>query len=326
MGSRFRVFRSLEEVPPDFGPSALSVGNFDGVHAGHRLILRRVTEIAAEQGLKPSVLTFDPHPAKIVAPERAPRLMTDPQQRCALMRAEGIEQVLVLPFNPEVARLTPQQFVEEVVVKRLGARAVLIGENFRFGHAQAGNARLLEEMGKRLGFAVEAMPALAWRGTRISSSVLRQRVDAGQVARAARLLTRPYALEGHVTPGHGVGARKTVPTLNLATACEVLPKVGVYVTRTTDLDAHWSWESVSNVGYRPTFGGDRLSVESFLLEPLAGEPPRRLRVEFLWRLRDERKFESAEALKAQIMCDARRAQAYFRRVKKWTRQPVCYYS
>src|SRR5579863_676111 len=155
MPPRFRVFRSLDEVPADFGPSVLTVGNFDGLHAGHQRILRRVREIAEERGWKASVLTFDPHPTKVVAPDRSPRLMTLPEERCALFREEGIAQVLILPFNQEVARLTPEEFAERVLVEKLGARAVVIGENFRFGHKKAGDTRLLEAMGQRLGFTTE---------------------------------------------------------------------------------------------------------------------------------------------------------------------------
>jgi len=147
------------------------------------------------------------------------------------------------------------------------------------------------------------------------------------VARAARYLLRPYALDGEVVSVHGVGAKKTVPTLNLATRTEVLPKRGVYVTRTTDLEGGGHWESVTNIGYRPTFGGDdRLSIETFLLEPLTGPAPRVIRVEFLWRLRDERKFESPDALKTQILKDVASATAYFRRLAKWTRQPSFEYA
>jgi len=151
-------------------------------------------------------------------------------------------------------------------------------------------------------------------------------VEAGEVARAGRLLMRPYALEGEVVEGRGVGAKKTVPTLNLAPRSELPPKAGVYVTRTTDLDDGRTWDSVTNVGYRPTFGKDeKLSIETFLLDPLEGDTPRSIRVEFLRRLRDERKFESPEALKAQIFKDVTRARAYFRRSAQWKRQPVLEY-
>jgi len=327
MSAQFRLFHRLDEVPADFGPSALTIGNFDGVHAGHRRILRRVREMAEENGWKASVMTFDPHPTKVVAPDRAPRLMTLPEQRCFLMREEGIEQVLILPFNAEVAQLTPEQFVEQVLVRKLGARAIVVGENFRFGHKEAGDTHLLMSMGKRFGYTTEIVQAVSCRGKQVSSSGLRHLVEAGAVARAGRYLMRPYALEGDVVSGHGVGAQKTVPTLNLATRTEVLPKRGVYVTRTTGLDGGGNWESVTNIGYRPTFGGDdRLSIETFLLDPLAGPAPRSIRVEFLWRLRDEQKFESPAALKTQILKDVARARAYFRRLAKWTRQPIIQYA
>src|SRR5437868_7980050 len=164
MGS-IRVIRDLGEARPDFGPSALTIGNFDGVHAGHRRILRRVREVAAEHGWKPSVLTFDPHPTRVVAPTRSPKLITTPEQRCFLMEEEGIEQALILPFTPELAQLTPEQFVREILVNALGVKAVLVGDNFRFGHKHAGDTRLLKEMGTRLGFSVEVIPAVAIRRT-----------------------------------------------------------------------------------------------------------------------------------------------------------------
>ena len=309
-----RVFRSLEEVPPDFGPSALTIGNFDGVHEGHRRIFRRVCEVAAAQSLKPSVLTFHPHPTRVVAPERAPRLMTSCEERAAIMRAEGIEQVLILPFDREIAQLSPAEFVERILVGKLGVRAVVVGDNFRFGHKQAGNTQLLRELGERFGFTTEVVAAVTIRGMLVSSSALRRLVEAGEVKQAARLLGRAYSLAGEVVSGHGVGRRQTVPTLNLKPESEVFPNIGVYITCTQDLDSGRQWKSVTNVGHRPTFGGDpEIGIETFLLDPLTGETPRRIRVSFLWRLRDERKFETPEALKAQIFRDVNRAQHYFHR-------------
>jgi riboflavin kinase/FMN adenylyltransferase len=314
METAIRIFRSLEEARPEFPPCALTVGNFDGVHAGHRRILRRVREVAEAGGLKPSVLTFDPHPTKVVAPARSPRLLTTPEQRCRLIGQEGITQALILPFTPELAQLSPEEFVRRILIDGLGTRALLVGDNFRFGHKQAGDTRLLVELGKRFGFSVEVVGAVTIRGSVVSSSEIRRLIESGEVARAARLLERPFALEGEIVHGHGVGSRQTVPTLNLATAAEALPAVGVYVTRTHDSGGDRSWPSVTNVGYRPTFGGSELSIETFLLSGLEGETPRRIRVDFLRRLRDERKFDSPEALKSQILKDVRRAQAYFRRV------------
>jgi len=320
MGLEFRIYRSLEELNDRFGPAALTIGNFDGVHAGHRRILRRVVALARERGWKPSALTFHPHPAKIVAPEFAPRLLTTPEQRCQLMRDEGIAQVLIMPFTREVSRLSPEEFARAVLKQRLDARAVLVGHNFRFGYQHAGDAALLAELGGKLGFLSEALPAVAVRGRVVSSSEVRRLVQAGAVSLACRLLERPYALEGEVVPGRGIGARKTVPTLNLAPGAEVLPATGVYITRTRDLANGRAWPSATNVGYRPTFGGDTLLVETFLLEPFEGEPPRAIRVEFLRRLREERRFADAEALKAQILRDAGRAQAYFRRLQAFARR------
>lgn len=317
--SEVRVYRSLAEVPADFGPSALTIGNFDGVHAAHRSILRRVKEIAVERGLKASVLTFNPHPSQVVAPARAPRLMTAPEQRPALMQEEGIEQVLIMPFNLELARLTPQQFVEQVLVDKLGTRAIVLGHDFCFGYKQSGNVEVLRELGVHYGFTTEEVKAVNVRGRLVSSTALRHLITSGQVARAARMLEKSYALEGDVVPGRGVGSKQTVPTVNLRTDSEVLPATGVYVTRTSDLGDARMWPSITNIGYRPTFGDSpELSIETFLLEPLAGATPSRIRVEFLWRVRSERQFPDPQALKQQILHDAGVAQAYFRRRKKWT--------
>jgi riboflavin kinase/FMN adenylyltransferase len=314
MSSAIHIFRSLEAARPVFGPSALTIGNFDGVHAGHRRILRRVAELARQNGWKPSLLTFDPHPTKVVAPTRSPRLMTTPEQRCRLMEQEGIEQVLVLPFTAELAQLTPEQFVRHVLIDALGAKAVLVGGNFRFGHKGAGDTRLLRELGAQLGFVTEVIPAVTiWR-TEVSSSEIRRLIESGNVSRACRLLERPFALDGDVVHGHGIGSKQTVPTLNLSTRGEVMPANGVYITRTKDRNSGNSWQSVTNIGYRPTFGGTGLSIETFLLSHFEGETPRQIRVEFLRRLRDEKKFDSPELLRAQILRDVRRAQAYFRRV------------
>ncbi|MCL4401997.1 MAG: bifunctional riboflavin kinase/FAD synthetase [Acidobacteria bacterium] len=317
-----RIYHSLAEAPSDFGPSALTIGNFDGVHAGHRHIFRRVRETAEERGLKASVLTFDPHPTRVVAPARAPRLMTTPEQRCALMAEEGIEQALILPFNHDVAQLEAAQFVKEILVDKLGARAVLVGDNFHFGHRAGGNAALLRKLGRVHGFTTEIVPAVSVRGRMVSSSSIRQLLEAGKVARAARLLGRPHALEGIVVPGHGIGSRQTVPTLNLAPGTELLPCEGVYITRTRDLDDGRMWPSITNIGRRPTFNGGDLTVETFLIEPLEGAPPRHIHVELLRRVREERKFAGAEDLKRQILRDVERARAYFRRCARWVRRPA----
>jgi len=259
---------------------------------------------------------FHPHPIRIVAPERAPRLLTTPEERARLMHEEGIEQVLILPFNRELAGFEPERFVREIVVSRLDAKAVLVGDNFRFGHLHAGDTHLLAELGRRDGFLVETVDAIRLRGRVVSSSEVRRLVAEGNVSMAARLLARPYALAGPVVSGQGIGSKQTVPTLNLAPVSEVMPARGVYITRAADTESGRRWKSVTNIGVRPTFGGDSVTIETFLLDPLEGESPRAIRVEFLRRLREERRFEDPAALKRQILRDAGRAQSFFRRAER----------
>jgi riboflavin kinase/FMN adenylyltransferase len=312
------IYRSLAEVPPDFGPCAITIGNFDGVHQGHRQIMQRVRAIAREEGWKAAVLTFDPHPSKLVAPARAPRLLTTPEQRARLILEQGIDEVLILPFTPEIARLSPEDFVREILADRLKARAVLVGDNFRFGNRAAGDADKMEELGAQYSFSTEIVGAISSRGRVISSSGIRRAIEDGNVSLACRLLGRPYALQGPVVHGEGRGSKQTVPTLNLETQAEVLPKTGVYITRTRESNGPRSWPSITNIGYRPTFNGSGLTIETFLLSNLDGAPPNEISVEFLRWVREERKFENAEALKAQIFRDVGRAQAYFRRLGQMT--------
>ncbi len=260
-------------------------------------------------------MTFDPHPLQVVAPDRAPKLMSTPLDRCEILREEGIDAVLVLPFNETVAGMGAEEFVREIVAGKLQARAILVGRDFRFGHKHAGDTELLRRLGEPLGFITELIPAVTLRGQRVSSSLVRQLIEQGNVSRACRLLERPYRLEGDVVRGHGIGSKQTVPTLNLAPGAVMTPKVGVYVTRTGDVARGRKWNSITNVGFRPTFDGQSLTIETFLFGEVDAAPER-IRVEFLLRLRDERKFENADALKAQILHDVRRAHRYFRRVQK----------
>jgi len=311
-----RIYRSLDELGGSPEIRALSIGNFDGVHAGHRRILRRVVALARERGWRAMAVTFDPHPAKVVAPERELHLLTTPEERCRLMAEEGIEEVLILPFGLEIARLSPEEFARDILVGRLNAGAVMVGSNFHFGFHQAGDTAGLTELGAEFGFATEVIPAIVLRGRVISSSQIRRLVEAGDVATAGRLLERPYALEGEVVSGRGIGSTKTVPTLNLKALAEVLPATGVYVTRTTDLASGSMWPSVTNVGHRPTFGRAELSIESHVLAALKGVEPHLIRVEFLRRLREERRFPNPEALREQILYDIARARRFFRLVKR----------
>jgi riboflavin kinase/FMN adenylyltransferase len=308
------IYRSLAATLPDFGPCAITIGNFDGVHAGHRKILRRVVALAREEGWKAAALTFDPHPSKLLAPAKAPRLLTTLDQRARMMLEQGIEEILILPFTPDLAALKPEDFVRQILADKLGARAVLVGSNFRFGNRALGDAAMLEELGERFSIETDILPPVVWRKRMISSSEVRRLIEAGDVSKACRMLSRPHLLEGVVVPGEGVGSKQTVPTLNLDTTAEVIPKDGVYVTRTRESNGTREWPSITNIGYRPTFDGRHRTIETYLLAALDGAAPEQISVEFLLRVREERKFESPEALKAQILRDVGRAQTYFRRV------------
>jgi len=309
-----QVFRSIEEARGRFGPCAVTIGNFDGTHIGHQELFREVALLANVHRWSPAVLTFDPHPAKVVAPERAPKRLSTHEERVETMRACGVDRVLILPFDAALAAVAPDAFVREILVGALGTKAVVVGDNFRFGHKHAGNIHLLADLGRELGFATHIEPAIRFRGVVVSSTEVRNAITSGRAGFAGRLLGRPYALSGRVVSGHGIGAKQTVPTLNLAAQNEVLPMAGVYITRTRDLDSERRWNSITNIGMRPTFDGNALTIETFLLSPFDGATPARIAVEVLRRVRDERKFESPEALKAQIFRDVARANAYHRRV------------
>lgn len=311
-----KIFRSMAEVPADFGPSAVAIGNFDGLHRGHRGIMRQLTAAARECGLVATVLTFDPHPAQVLAPDRAPKLIMTIDQRLRAFESEGIEAVLCLPFSIEFARQSPEEFARDVLSGVLHARMVLVGEDFRFGYKQAGTIVTMRELGGRFGFETRPVVLLHHRRERVSSTAIRAMLASGDVSRACRKLTRPFALEGDVVKGDGIGSRQTVPTLNLAPRNEVIPARGVYVTRTVDPDTGREWPSVTNVGLRPTFGGDHLTIETFLLAPLEGETPRRIEVRFLKFIREERKFDSPEALKGQIFRDVAFANRLHARLKR----------
>ncbi len=301
-------------------PRALTIGNFDGLHAGHRRIMSRVVETARRNGWTATVLTFNPHPTRVVAPAKSPKLMTTPEQRAELMRETGIDEVVVMPFTEDLSRLTPEEFVRRILREQLDARAVLVGANFRFGAQHSGDVDTLRRLGEQYGFTTEIIQEVKRHGRVVSSSSIRHILEKGDVALADRLLEHTYVIEGLIVAGRGVGSRQTVPTLNLATDAELVPPSGVYITRTVDPDSSRRWESITNIGFRPTFGDStEQTIETFLLSELDGPTPRRIRLEFLRRVRPERKFASPEELKGQILKDVARARAYFRRLNRWVR-------
>lgn len=299
--------------PPDgLGPCAVTIGNFDGVHIGHQEILERSIDRARANGWKAAALTFDPHPIRVVAPERAPRLMSTLDERLEMFEKLRVDLAVVLRFDRELMRQSPEEFAQRMLVDAIGARWVVVGENFRFGSRHAGDTATLAALGDSLGFGVDAVKPLEAGGEPVSSSRIRALVDEGRMGVARKLLGRPFRLRGRVVSGRGIGKRETVPTLNLEPETELLPPDGVYVTQAVDLGDGRSWPAVSNIGSRPTFGAGERVVETHLLAALEGAAPQRLQVCFHRRLREERQFESAAALKAQILKDVAAAQRFFR--------------
>ncbi len=308
------IFHSLNQIPTDFGPTVASIGNFDGVHRGHQWLLAEIQNSARDLGAKSVAVTFDPHPSRVLRPEGAARLITPIPERIELLRASGIDAVLVLPFTDELCRMSGQAFVAAVLRDGLYAIEVHEGDNFRFGHKAQCHATDLVELGHDLGFRVQIFSPRYIRGIQISSSKIRELIQAGDMTTARALLGRPFSIRSTPASGRGIGGRLTVPTINLAPYTELLPANGVYIT--TMSVAGQTFDAVTNAGNRPTFGEDSYAVETYLLNydpetnPLALSAETPLDLTFLHRLRGERKFASAEALKAQIVQDVAKAKRF----------------
>jgi len=306
-----QIFRKLEELPQHFDRSVVSVGNFDGVHRAHRRVITNMVERARQLNAKSVVVTFDPHPIKILRPSEAPRLLTPRDYRLRLLSETGADALVVLPFSRDLSMMPPFEFAEEVLATALHAVEVHEGFNFRFGHRAEGDVERLREFGQKLGFDVVIYEPMKIRGNVVSSSQIRKLVEAGDMANARHLLARPFTLASTPGRGRGYGTRYTVPTINLAHYDELVPRDGVYVG--TLKVGNETFEAVTNVGNRPTFGTDSFAIESHILNfhpiELTAETP--VELAFLKRLRDEIKFPSVEALKEQIGRDVRRAQRYF---------------
>jgi riboflavin kinase / FMN adenylyltransferase len=308
------VVHSAEEWIARFGEgrkrTAVTIGNFDGVHRGHQEILRRVHTLAAQENLMSGVLTFYPHPAKVLRPEHAPALLLTIDQRLKAIEGSGIDAALVMRFDEALAKLSPEDFVEHFLVNAMRSREVLVGENFRFGHKQAGDVRLLSELGKKWHFHVEVLAPVKEGAVVASSTAIRAALHEGRVEDARELLGRPYALTGEIKTGTGQGRKFVVPTLNLSTEQELLPKSGVYATEA--VVGGKTYRAATNVGNRPTFDGSHTTIESHLFdfnEMLTSGP---LEVRFFKRLRDERKFSGPAELREQILRDIEQAKDYFR--------------
>ena len=302
-----RVLRHLSRVAQPIPRVVLTLGNFDGVHVGHQAILRRAVEQARARGARAVALTFEPHPIAVLAPDRAPPIVQPLHDRLAMLRALGLDVCVVQRFTRAFAGLTPEEFVDDFVRRHLELVHVVVGYNVRFGRNRAGTVDTLRALGARLGFGVDVVGPVEADGQHVSSSLVREVVQSGDVRQARRLLGRPYALRGRVVVGDRRGRTLGFPTANLHPRPRLLlPPDGVYAVSAAIDGRHVP--GVLNIGIRPTFGGARRTVEVHLLD-FSGDLYRRwLVVEFVERLRGECAFSGPEALKAAIAADVARAR------------------
>ncbi|MGC8764150.1 MAG: bifunctional riboflavin kinase/FAD synthetase [Acidobacteriota bacterium] len=303
------LLKDLDRIPPLTAPVILTIGNFDGLHRGHKRILRKVISRAREEGGTSVVVTFEPHPLKVLYPERAPQLIQTLSQKRDILAHLGIQVLLEVPFTAEFGRLPADAFVR-LLCERLAPQEIYIGDDFRFGFQRAGDITFLKSLASELGYEAHAFAKLKVDGVEVSSSTIRRLLLEGEMERAVRLLGRPYIIEGVVAHGDGRGKELGYPTANLSIENELIPARGVYVVAVDDGDPLLR-PAVANLGVRPTFGEGEVTVEVHILEGGGDLYGRRIRCLFFQFLRPERKFPSPGALKAQIAEDVERAKAYF---------------
>jgi riboflavin kinase / FMN adenylyltransferase len=302
-----------DDPPPRWHDPVLALGNFDGLHRGHAKIIDRVRRRAGERGGTPAAMTFDPHPSRIVRPDKAPALLMTTEQRLEALSRAGMQGVAVLRFTREMSLWDPEMFVRTVLVEWLHVAEVWVGANFLFGHDRAGTFTVLRSLGSRFGFRAEKIDAVRYKDFVVSSTRIRRLVSEGRVDEAGALLGHHFFIDGTVVRGAERGREIGFPTANLQTANELLPPAGVYAT-TASVNGI-AWPSVTNVGLRPTFADvDRIQIETHLLDATRDLYGAQVRLSFVQRLRDERKFPDVDALRAQIDADCRSARRLFGRI------------
>jgi len=306
-----QIYRSLTELPSNLGPAVATIGNFDGVHCGHRWVIAEVIARARARNLRSLAITFDPHPVRVLHPEVALKLITPLQQRLDLLASTGLDTAIVLPFTYDLSLLSARQFASGILRDTLQVVEVHEGDNFRFGHDAQAGADTLEQLGRELGFAVSIYPPRSLRGMPISSSRIRSLISEGNLSATRALLGRSFSVHSTPASGRGYGTKYAVPTINLAAYPELLPAHGVYATLLRIENE--VFEGVSNIGNRPTFGADSFAVETHLLNfhPIALTEQTPLELTFLHRLRGEKKWPTPEALREQITRDVKKAKRLF---------------
>jgi riboflavin kinase/FMN adenylyltransferase len=297
--------------PPWLAHPVLALGNFDGLHRGHLKIIERVRRGAAEHGGTPMAMTFDPHPPRVLRPDKAPKLLMTKSQRLESLHSAGISCVAVVRFTRELSEWDPEMFIRTVLVDWLRVSEVWVGANFLFGHGRSGNFTVLRTLGQHYGFRADKIDPVRYKDFVVSSTRIRRLVSEGRVDEAGALLGHPYFIDGSVVEGRRRGREIGFPTANLRTANELIPPHGVYATTTTiDGVVH---AGITNVGVRPTFGEGELTVETHLLRYSGDLYGRSVRLGFVQRVRDERQFPDVDALREQIEADRRTADRLFSR-------------
>ncbi len=305
--AHMRIIRGLKNITERFPKPVLTLGNFDGVHLGHQAIFKKVVEHARMIGGTSIAFTFEPHPLKVLAPERSPRLLNTFHGKMKLLAASGIDMVICANFTRVFAEQHPEDFARTVLHDQLGVQEVYVGYDYAFGKGREGSIESLKKMGRTYGFEVGVVAAIQVNGTVVSSSAIRELISSGNVDEAAKLLGRDYVLEGEVIHGSHRGHTLGFPTANLHTANELLPGYGVYAVRVS-VDDQWLLDGVASIGVRPTFDAGAVSIEVFLFNFDGDLYGRQLEVSFIKRLRGERKFPDANALVAQVRKDVEEAK------------------
>ena len=296
-------------------PSALTIGNFDGVHLGHQEILNTLVKSARASKTTSVVLSFEPHPLQFLIPKRAPILITPLVEKISIIKNKWNPDILaILEFNKAVSELSGEQFVKQIILRSFRAKHVFVGNNFMFGHRRSGNILLLQELSKKFNFVVHIVPEVVLRGSRVSSTRIRNLIQCGKISTANRLLGRYHTISGTIVPGRGLGKKLLLPTLNIIPTTELIPCPGVYVSESLIQSQHYP--SVTNVGWAPTVSAKKLIIETHVLDFNLNKPPTKLSIAFLHRLRDEKTFRSIGDLKTQLLTDCRRARRFFSFFKK----------
>ena len=307
------ILESLE-ILKKFSNPVLTIGNYDGVHVGHKVNIDKVKQRAAAIQGAAMLMTFDPHPLTVVKPEAVIGMISPSGLKKRLIEESGIEVLIIVPFTEEFRRIEPEDYVKDILVDKLGIQGLIVGYDFRFGSQGKGDVALLERLAEKWGFFFEVVEPITLGGEKIGSNRIRHMISEGETERAIGFLGRPYRLEGRVVRGFGRGKELGFPTINIETDFELIPATGVYVT---EIEAEAGrFHSVTNIGYNPTFDGKQLTIETYILDFSGDLYGREVTLSFYKRIRDEMKFATIEALVERIRADVATAAGYFEEKKK----------